>query len=237
MTGLFSGCSSLITLPDISKWNTNNVKDIGYLFYKCSSLKSLPNISTWNTSNISFMNNVFCDCSLLNNLPNISIWDVSNVATMDYMFYGCSSLISISDLSNWKPISLLIFRDIFKDCSSLISLPDISNWGIYVNDNLKILMEIKKNKKNIFDSSKEALLKSLLDFRNEICNNDNFSLSSSSFHILMDELNNSYSDNLTNPNNSNLTFSIKNVSFNEINVYFFEKKDNNLEDYYDNFYN
>ena len=39
---LFSGCSSLKELPDISKWNLNNVNNISELFYGCSSLKELP---------------------------------------------------------------------------------------------------------------------------------------------------------------------------------------------------
>ena len=42
MKGLFSGCSNLISLPDISKWKTNNVNDLSELFYGCTSLKSLP---------------------------------------------------------------------------------------------------------------------------------------------------------------------------------------------------
>ena len=52
MYGLFYECSSLKSLPDISKWNTNNVTDMSCLFYKCSSLKSLPDISKWNTNNV-----------------------------------------------------------------------------------------------------------------------------------------------------------------------------------------
>jgi len=42
---MFYGCSSLISLPDISKWNMNNNIDISYMFYGCSSLSSLPDIS------------------------------------------------------------------------------------------------------------------------------------------------------------------------------------------------
>ena len=45
MSGMFSGCSSLLSLPDISKWNTNNVKDMSRMFSGCSSLLSLPDIS------------------------------------------------------------------------------------------------------------------------------------------------------------------------------------------------
>ena len=42
---MFSECSSLKALPDISKWNTNKIINISNLFYKCSSLKTLPDIS------------------------------------------------------------------------------------------------------------------------------------------------------------------------------------------------
>ena len=38
ISGLFSGCNSIISLPDISKWNTNNVIDMNSLFSGCNSL-------------------------------------------------------------------------------------------------------------------------------------------------------------------------------------------------------
>ena len=38
-------CSSLLSLPDISKWNINSVTDMSGMFSYCSSLKSLPDIS------------------------------------------------------------------------------------------------------------------------------------------------------------------------------------------------
>ena len=37
---MLSGCSSLKSLPDISRWNTDNLYDIKYLFSYCSSLGS-----------------------------------------------------------------------------------------------------------------------------------------------------------------------------------------------------
>ena len=45
MNGLFYKCSSLKELPDISKWNTDNVTNMGHIFAECSSLTSLPDIS------------------------------------------------------------------------------------------------------------------------------------------------------------------------------------------------
>ena len=44
MESMFFGCSSLLSLTDISKWNTSNVTNMGYMFEDCSSLSSLPDI-------------------------------------------------------------------------------------------------------------------------------------------------------------------------------------------------
>ena len=45
---MFGWCFTLKSLPDISKWNINNVKDIGTIFGCCYDLSSLPDISKWN---------------------------------------------------------------------------------------------------------------------------------------------------------------------------------------------
>ena len=37
MSCMFKECSSLSSLPDISKWNTNNVTNMSYMFSGCSS--------------------------------------------------------------------------------------------------------------------------------------------------------------------------------------------------------
>jgi len=52
MTNMFYNCSSLLFLPDISKWNTNNVKYMDEMFDGCSSLMFLPDISKWDISSV-----------------------------------------------------------------------------------------------------------------------------------------------------------------------------------------
>ena len=94
MSHMFHGCKELVSLPDISKWNTNNVTNMSYIFQGCSSLTSLPDISNWHTDNVKFMSNMFYGCKELVSLPDISKWNINNVTNMSYMFYGCSSLIS-----------------------------------------------------------------------------------------------------------------------------------------------
>ena len=44
---MFSCCVSLISLPDLSKWNTENLRDIYHMFEQCISLSSFPDITKW----------------------------------------------------------------------------------------------------------------------------------------------------------------------------------------------
>ena len=66
---MFDNCSSLLSLPDISKWNTINVNDMSSIFYNCSLLISLPDISKWNSDNLTDMSAMFSYCSSLLSLP------------------------------------------------------------------------------------------------------------------------------------------------------------------------
>jgi len=63
MNGLFFSCSSLKSLPDISKWNSNNVKKLFAIFLDCPSLLSLPDISIMykiNEEEVKFSLGFFC---------------------------------------------------------------------------------------------------------------------------------------------------------------------------------
>ena len=129
MSYMFYGCSSLISLPDISNWDTKNVTDMNLMFYECSSLISLPDISKWDTKNVTNMSGMFYGCSSLISLPDISKWDTKNATNMTNMFRGCSSLISLPDISNWDTKNVTNMSWLFNGCSSLHSLPDISKWN------------------------------------------------------------------------------------------------------------
>ena len=42
MRGMFDNCSSLLSLPDISKWNTSNVKYMSHMFDYCKDSLNIP---------------------------------------------------------------------------------------------------------------------------------------------------------------------------------------------------
>ena len=102
MRAIFYECSSLKSLPDISKWNTNNITDMSFIFALCSSLSSLPDISKWNTINVTNISAIFGNCSSLKSLPDISKWNIKNLIDINNIFKGCSSLLSFPDISKWN---------------------------------------------------------------------------------------------------------------------------------------
>ena len=62
---MFSGCLSLISLPDISNMNLNNITNIIGIFFYCSSLSYIDDISKWETKNIQDLCGIFLNCSAL----------------------------------------------------------------------------------------------------------------------------------------------------------------------------
>ena len=62
------------------------------MFYNGSLLESLPNISKWKTNNFTNMSFMFYNGFLLESLPDLSKWKTVKFTNMSIMFYYCSSL-------------------------------------------------------------------------------------------------------------------------------------------------
>ena len=75
--------------------NTNNITNMSHMFCYCSSLSSLPDISKWITNNVTNMSCMFNNCSSLSSLPDISKWNISNIQRKRYMFDGCKEILMI----------------------------------------------------------------------------------------------------------------------------------------------
>ena len=123
MSCMFAGCSTLFSLSDISKMNTENIISMKKLFYDCISLQSLPDISKWDIENVKSFFGLFQGCSSLVSLPDVSYWDTSNVTDMRCMFYGCSSLSFLPDISKWNINNVTDMDCIFDGCQKLKEIP------------------------------------------------------------------------------------------------------------------
>ena len=124
MGRMFYNCSSLTSL-DVTHFNTAKVTDMGYMFYICSSLTSLD-VTHFNTANVTDMRYMFSSCSSLTSL-DVTNFNTANVANMSYMFSGCSSLTSL-DVTNFNTVNVTDMSYMFFGCSSLTSL-DVTNFN------------------------------------------------------------------------------------------------------------
>ena len=124
MGRMFYNCSSLTSL-DVTHFNTAKVTDMGYMFYICSSLTSLD-VTHFNTANVTNMSYMFYNCKALTSL-DVTHFNTANVTNMGYMFYICSSLTSL-DVTNFNTANVADMRYMFSSCSSLTSL-DVTNFN------------------------------------------------------------------------------------------------------------
>ena len=97
---MFENCRSLTKLPDISKWETNNVEDMSSMFSNCSNLKILPNITIWDTRKVKRLNNILQGCYSLANIPEISKWKIKNVEEINNILSNCYSSYNSKNLMN-----------------------------------------------------------------------------------------------------------------------------------------
>ena len=132
----FYGFKKLNSITGISNLKTDNVTDMGGMFYECSGLKSLD-LSGFNTENVTSMWCMFSGCSSLTSL-DLSGFKTDKVTNMIYMFYGCSGLTSL-DLKGFNTENVADMGQMFWDCSGLTSL-DLSGfktdkvtnmWGMF----------------------------------------------------------------------------------------------------------
>ena len=135
MSGLFFHCSSLKSLPDISKWNTNNVTNMSGLFYNCSSLIYLPDISKFKTDNLIDILGIFADCCSLLKIPDISKWFINlkriSIEEIDEIINSLNGKKGDSKwIINYKESIQIDIREFFEQCGPLNENTDRLNWLI-----------------------------------------------------------------------------------------------------------
>ena len=118
---------------ELTKWNINNVTNLGRLFYNYESLSSLPDISKWNTNNVSDMSYLFYGCINLLTLPDILQWNTNKVTNMKALFYNCKSLSNLPK-NEILASSLLDNKEFLGNLNNSIFWDLISKW---YNDKLE----------------------------------------------------------------------------------------------------
>ena len=114
----FYGCNNLTTIEGIEYLNTENVTNMGGMFYNCCALTSL-NLTSFNTANVESMSCMFYNCSALTSL-DLSNFNTAKVTNMEEMFIGCSALTTIYVSDKFVTDKVTDSRNMFSGCNKLI---------------------------------------------------------------------------------------------------------------------
>ncbi len=135
LKGFFAWLTNLETIKDLKYLNTEQVRDMSYMFYSCSALTSLD-LSNFNTAKVRDMSYMFFRCSALTSL-DLSKFNTAIVTNMSYMFNGCSALSSL-DLSNFNTAIVTNMSYMFFNCANLSSL-DLSNFNTAIVSDMSLM--------------------------------------------------------------------------------------------------
>ncbi|CAL6427862.1 unnamed protein product [Bathycoccus prasinos] len=105
---------------DISKWNTEKVTTMRYMFYKASAFDQ--DIGNWNTGKVTTMRNMFRSASAFN--QDIGGWNTAQVTDMHDMFSVASAF--NQEISSWNTEKVTDMGYMFFQASAFNQ--DIGNW-------------------------------------------------------------------------------------------------------------
>ena len=93
---MFHNCWYLTSFPDISNWNTYNVKNMSHMFHNCFSVLSFPKLN-WDISNVLDMSFMFHNFPLY--LINFQ-WNFLQYQNTNHMFTNFDNYSSSNEIIN-----------------------------------------------------------------------------------------------------------------------------------------
>ena len=97
----FYGCNNLTTIEGIEYLNTENVTNMGGMFYNCCALTSL-NLTSFNTAKVSDMSYMFMGCSALTTIFVSDKFVTDQITDGRDMFHMCINLIGAIEYDGSK---------------------------------------------------------------------------------------------------------------------------------------
>lgn len=113
----FEDLTKLETITGLEYLNTENVTDMGHMFYSCSSLTSLD-VTHFNTANVMKMNGMFSYSVALTSLY-LTNFNTEKVTNMEDMFSGCQALTTIYASSKFVTTQVTKSSGMFNKCEKL----------------------------------------------------------------------------------------------------------------------
>lgn len=127
--GTFSGCSSLVTPPDLSGLHYAKGSTFRETFNQCYSLASAApmNVTEIDTSKTNQFRSMYWQCTSLTDASPMQVtFETAAQYTFYQMFLSCRSLATIPDISSITTAGDQSMYRMFYNCTSLTAPPDFS---------------------------------------------------------------------------------------------------------------
>ena len=124
--GMFSGCRAIESV-DMTGISMTGATSFSYMFNNCIKLKTVAGINSWDTQNVKNMSYMFNGCDALEEL-DISNWNTNNTTDFQYMFYSCDNLKTLNLGSMAVPKGRL-FYNMFNYCTNLRTIYCSEDWS------------------------------------------------------------------------------------------------------------
>ncbi len=119
--GMFWGCTSLITVPELPA--TTLSPDCYYsMFRYCTSLTTAPELPATTLADGCYLD-MFTSCTSLTTAPELPATTLTDYCYAS-MFEGCSSLFNAPELQA-TTLSKRCYSEMFKECTALITAPEL----------------------------------------------------------------------------------------------------------------
>ena len=146
-SGMFSKCTALTSVGDLSKWTGSNATSVSNMFNGDKALTFLD-LSNFNPNKVQYFSSMFEGCTALTSVGDLSQWTGSNATSVSNMFKDDSSLKTL-DLSNFNPNNVQYFSYMFQGCSGLTTITGINSWDTSSAIFMDYMFEGDKNLKSL----------------------------------------------------------------------------------------
>lgn len=124
LQNFFLGCSVLVTINNLSTFDTAQVANFRAMFSGCLALGNVD-IGVMITASATTMNSMFYNCNAMTDFPSVGI-DTSNVADMSSTFRWCHGVLTTGFMNNFDFGNVTTMSSMFYDCNGVTHL-DFSN--------------------------------------------------------------------------------------------------------------
>ena len=125
---MFRWLTNLTTIDHLERLHTENVTEMGAMFYQCQNLQYL-NMAQLNTSNVTTMHDMFFNCRSMSDIVfgGVTNFDTGKVKSMEGMFAHCEGLTGI-DVNNFDVGNVTNMASMFSECSNLETILCDNDW-------------------------------------------------------------------------------------------------------------